>query len=490
MFYTFFLFALLFFAFKYVKKLGIPSLNSWTLPFAFLLKVIVGFVFLYIYTDIYGKGTLSADAGVFMAESEILNAVFYTSPLDYLKLLTGLGNQQELMFTYLQETSHWDAGAQTLINDNRNIVRVHSLFHFFSFGNTANHIIAMCFISTIALKQLFLTIKEWTLLSNRVLFLLLLLFPSLLFWSSGILKEPFMFLGLSLLLRGLFDKAISYKQKWIFSLLGICLLIGFKPYVLFAMLPALVFYIVYQYFTKKRIIASLLILFSLGIASLFIFSEQRGKIVHILSRKQFDFKNVGKGGVHAMADSNFYFFRQDQIGDLLIDGDSVSVSKEINALVLQHGGMKKPIPITLQPSEEKWFIYFQNLQSDGFIEVTLIDDSFGQLLKNIPEALINSLLRPFINDPGGWLKYPAIIETLLLFVFLFYAIRKRRKLSKNQKALIIGIVLSILTLSLLIGWVTPVLGAIVRYRIPAYLGILVIAVLVINDGGVENRDLR
>jgi len=490
MFYTFFLFALLFFAFKYVKKLNVTSLNSWILPLAFSLKVLVGFVFLYIYTDIYGKGTLSADAGVFMAESEILNAVFYTSPLDYLKLMSGLGNQQELMLTYLQDTSHWDAGAQTLINDNRNIVRVHSLFHFISFGNTANHIIAMCFISTIALKQLFLTLKEWTLLSNRILFLSFLLLPSLLFWSSGILKEPFMFLGLSLLLRGLFDKTISTKKNWSYTLLGILLLIGFKPYVLFAMIPGLVFYILYNYLTKKRIIASLLILFSLGIVSLFIFSKQRDKIIHVLSRKQFDFKNVGKGGVHAMADSNFYFFRQDQIADLIIEGDSVSLSKEINALVLQHGGMKKPIPITLQPSGEKWFIYFQNLQSDGFIEVTLINDSFTQLLKNIPEALMNSLLRPFISDPGGWLKYPAMIETLLLFVFLISAIVKRRKLSKNQKALIIGIILSIVTLSLLIGWVTPVLGAIVRYRIPTYLGILVIAVLVINDGGDEKRDLR
>ncbi len=479
MIYTFFLFVLLFFSFKYVKNLKAYSLNEWAFSFAFLVKVIAGFIFLYIYTDIYGNGSLSADASVFMTESKILNDVFFVSPFDYFRLLFGLGNQEELMFTYLQDTSHWDAGAQTLINDNRNIVRVHSLFHFFSFNNTANHIIAMCFVSTVAVKQFYLALKDKTLLSNTTIFLLILLFPSTLFWTSGILKEPFMFLGLGLLVRGLcYDSSV--KKKWLFAIIGLFILIGFKPYVLIAIIPAGLFLFLFKYVTKRKIIASLILLMGILLIAVSLFSGQRKKTVHLLSRKQFDFKNVGKGGLHALTDSTFYFFRQNQIKNLKIEGDSVLITKEMDALILKHGSMEKPIPIHLKPTGEKWFVYFKNLQSDGFIEVTLINDSFGQLMKNIPEALINSLFRPFISDPGGWLKYPAMIETLLLFLFLIYAIINKRVLSKNKIALIVALVLFVLTLSLLIGWVTPVLGAIVRYRIPVYIALLVIAVMVIQ----------
>lgn len=462
-----------------MKNLKAYSLNEWAFSFAFLVKVIAGFIFLYIYTDIYGNGSLSADASVFMTESKILNDVFFVSPFDYFRLLFGLGNQEELMFTYLQDTSHWDAGAQTLINDNRNIVRVHSLFHFFSFNNTANHIIAMCFVSTVAVKQFYLALKDKTLLSNTTIFLLILLFPSTLFWTSGILKEPFMFLGLGLLVRGLcYDSSV--KKKWLFAIIGLFILIGFKPYVLIAIIPAGLFLFLFKYVTKRKIIASLILLMGILLIAVSLFSGQRKKTVHLLSRKQFDFKNVGKGGLHALTDSTFYFFRQNQIKNLKIEGDSVLITKEMDALILKHGSMEKPIPIHLKPTGEKWFVYFKNLQSDGFIEVTLINDSFGQLMKNIPEALINSLFRPFISDPGGWLKYPAMIETLLLFLFLIYAIINKRVLSKNKIALIVALVLFVLTLSLLIGWVTPVLGAIVRYRIPVYIALLVIAVMVIQ----------
>src|SRR5690606_17670490 len=104
---------------------------------------------------------------------------------------------------------------------------------------------------------------------------------------------------------------------------------------------------------------------------------------------------------------------------------------------------------------------FKNRRSDGYIGVTLINNSFTQLLKNIPEALSNVLLRPFINDPGSWLKYPAILELILLYLFIIYAFLHRKKLTSNEVGLLIAAIIFIIGLSLIIGWVTPVLGAIV-----------------------------
>ena len=147
----------------------------WLLPCGFLIKVAVGLYFLYIYTQVYGKGTLSADAGAFMSESKILNQVFYNSPLDYFKLLSGIGNNHELVLKHLSETSHWDAGAQAFISDNRNVIRVHSIIHFISLGNPTIHVIIMNFISILAIKQLFLTVKAKTQIKSILIFTSLIL---------------------------------------------------------------------------------------------------------------------------------------------------------------------------------------------------------------------------------------------------------------------------------------------------------------------------
>ena len=113
----------------------IESLSAWTSALTFSLKFGAGLIFLFIYTKYYGHGSLSADAGDFMSESKVLNDVFKQSPSDYFKLLFGWGDQSELIANYLSETKHWDAGAQSLLNDNRFLLKIHSLIHFFSFRN-------------------------------------------------------------------------------------------------------------------------------------------------------------------------------------------------------------------------------------------------------------------------------------------------------------------------------------------------------------------
>jgi hypothetical protein len=54
------------------------------------------------------------------------------------------------------------------------------------------------------------------------------------------------------------------------------------------------------------------------------------------------------------------------------------------------------------------------------------------LNKNIPEAFINALFRPFITDSNSKLKYPAIIEILSVFSFIFISFYYRRTLSKED----------------------------------------------------------
>lgn len=479
MWVTITLIVLLFAALRYLRVFQSHDLNPWSLPVGFVIKVLVGFYFLYVYTKIYGNGSLSADAGAFMRESAILNNVFYTSPIDYFKLLFGIGDSEFLVLKYLGDTSHWDAGAQSIISDNRNILRVHSVIQFISRGHASVHVVIFSFISTIGIKLIYEAISIKSLVRKDIIFWSLLLLPSALFWTSGILKESILFLGIGFFLKGLFLQTNSWK-RWFIFVLGILLIFNFKPYVLFCAIPAILFFIIYRSLPKYRLIGALLLL---SIVSALLFGTSpfvRNKTAEIFSRKQYDFVNVGQGGLHAYSDSCFYFFEANQIPYLVIEGDSVSIDRTMHAKIIKPGSIDEAQPIVLQPTEEKWFIYFRNDRSDGFIQTTPIDNSFTQLILNIPQALKNSLLRPFVNDPGSWLKFPATLEVILLFGFLIYALIKRRNLDSSDQGLLWAFGIFVFCLSLTIGWVTPVLGAIVRYRIPSFIAILVIGLILIQ----------
>jgi hypothetical protein len=315
--------------------------------------------------------------------------------------------------------------------------------------------------------------------TDTKLFWLLFFIPSFLFWTAGILKEPMMILGFALFTRAILDD-LSRRKRITLLLFGLILLIGYKPYVLLSIIPAAAFYGIFRLLPKFRILGALLIIGAITSLALVIFPETRQDATHVISRKQFDFNNVAHGGLHAYADTCFYFFEPSQFNDLIIEGDSVSVRRKMTGAILKHGEIDSPRPVELDSTGQKWYIYYMNRQCYGYIDMTLIDDSFPQLIKNIPEALQNSMIRPFITDRGSWLKYPAVIEVWLLYLFLIYAIIKRRKLTIDQKGMIASITVFILTLSLIIGWITPVLGAITRYRIPAVIGIAVIGLIIID----------
>lgn len=433
----------------------------------------MAFCFLFLYTEVLGHGTLSEDAGVFMRESQMLHKVYWESPEVYFKFLTGIGETQPLIEEYLPKTTHWDVGAQSLINDNKNILRAHSLIHFISYNSEIIHALICCMIGLIGVKQLYVTVQPMVKAPKAIVFWSLLLLPSMFFWTSSILKEPFMILGFGLLIRGIFSSD-SIGEKLFFGILGGLVLLGFKPYVLFMMIPMLLFFGLIYILPKFKIAGSLLILLGLLSLSMSLFPEKRAKAIHTISRKQFDFVQVGRGGLHVYADSVFYYFKTDQISALNRDHDTVWLKHDIDASILKLGEISDPVPVHLKADGTKWITYFENTQSGGFISVTPINNSFAQLFMNIPEALYHALFRPLPGDPGGMLNWVAFLETLLLFGALIGVIIQRKKLTQQERIRIVGLLLFATLLALIIGWTTPVLGAIARYRIPVYLALLIV----------------
>lgn len=477
--YILFIFILFFLLFRYVPGLQIKELSKWTMPLAFTLKVFVGLYFLFIYSAYYGEGELTADAGKFMKESKMLQEVFFQSKSAYFKFLLGINNDPQLIHQYLSETTHWDPGSQSIISDNRNILRIHSIIHFFSFNRPTIHMIIMCFFSMLGIKHLFYIFRKYSKWKDSIIFLSILLIPSLLFWSSSILKEPMMILGFALFTRAILLRD-SRRKRLTYVIIGLLLMIAFKSYVLIALIPAIFAVELYRILPRFKLVGSLGISMILLTLFLSIFGKTRDDLVQRMSRKQYDFISVAKGGIHAYADSLFYYFDADQFQYLTIANDSVKVNKDLTAETLRLGDVTNPGKIHLKASDKKWRIYFMNERCDGYLELDPINNSFSQLLKNIPQALINALIRPFPTDPGSWLKYPAILEIWIVWTLLLTALIKYRQSIADHKKIIYGAFIFIFTLALIIGWVTPVLGAIVRYRIPILITFVFVASMLIK----------
>ncbi len=465
------------------------GLHPWILPTAYALKCGVGILFLQIYIFQHENPELKNDAGAFYHEAQILNAVYSESPSDYFKLLSSIGATEALSEKYLGETNHWDSGKQAVFHDNRNIIRVHALISFISFGSIAVHMLIFSLVSLIGTFLLFLALKRHSALKPWVIIALLTLLPNILFWSSGLLKEPIIIFGIGSLAFGLVGKTKKdapllglrrRNKRILFILLGLIALLLFKPYIFIILLAAGLVYLIYSIAPKYKILSALGISTALGLIVLFSFPSILKTATHFMSRKQFDFSNVGRGGLHVRSepDSCYYYFTLEQFSNLTIEGDSVWLKNEIDACKVTHGDLIPPIPIHLTPNQHAWRVHFDHPKANSFIEITPINDKPIRLLTSAPGALFNAFIRPLPNDPGGNLKYLAFFETLVLFVLIAWTLFQRRKITTKERGFVISAIVFCILLALLIGWTTPVLGAIHRYRLPIQLAMLCCIIVV------------
>lgn len=459
----------------FLWKQKTDGLARYDLLLAWAAKYLAACVFLLVYTNYYGTGTLTADPQAFMHESTILRNVARESFGDYLRFLFGM-ETPEMVQHYLSETTHWSSGDLTLINDSRNVVRVNSILRFFSGGSNYLHVLVFSFLSTLGLRELYNAFRGSVAFSKRVFWFALVLLPSMIFWTGSILKEPLLIIGLCLVLNAVFGKLSAVSRAWRWAL-GLLLLLLFKPYVLACLVPALAVYYTAKWLFGGKAHWSLLTIAGLSVVALLLFPAQRKQAVFYLTRKQFDFVNIGNGGLHAYADTCFFYFTPAQFRYLEVKDTSVYLKRPLHAKRVQLGKAHPFEDVVLQPNEKPWFAYYMTEGCPSMVEVTMIRNSGWQLLRNTPEAFVNAAFRPVFGDPGGWLKYFAIAETLLLMGWTLFTFRYWRGANRETRLTVVTLLVFAAVLLVLIGWITPVLGAIVRYRIPAYLAILLASLL-------------
>ncbi len=109
---------------------------------------------------------------------------------------------------------------------------------------------------------------------------------------------------------------------------------------------------------------------------------------------------------------------------------------------------------------------FVSLVGNSSVPMKKLEPTFYSFIKNIPQAISLSILRPYLSDVRHILSLAAATETdVLLFLFFIFLFWKKRN-KKQVQSLIFIYFCIFLSFSVLItiGYVVNNLGAIVRYR--------------------------
>lgn len=474
----FFFLLVLFYFLKWGKKHWQVD-NQWLIPVLFLGKCGFALFFLYIYTYHYGGGELTADAARFFHESKVFFNLFFEHPEMYFKFLLGLENDALVVDQYMPELSHWNASSRTLPNDSRNVIRINSLLHFVSNGEILVHFLIFSFVSFLAALDLSMFVRRVSNVPLPIVLVFLTLMPSIAFWSSSIIKEPLMLAGLFFLIRGVFDQHISTKGKVLRWVIGLVLMWLFKPYILFLLLPVLLYYLFIARFfsTWMGLLSSATLTIILGIGLL----AALGKLddgVHIVSRQQHDFMNVRDGGLYLIKDSSYqYYIYFENRDNFLIQGSTAQLLKPTGALIVHNTDYSDRVPYTLDSVGHVYDVFLRLTQAGSGIDVTRINDSGWTMVKMIPEVLVNTVVRPWPWDKGSWLIIPAFIENVIVIFLVLLSFVFRRSLNGIEKQWVLTLMLFSLGVFCVVGWTTPVLGAIVRYKIPATAALVIVSLI-------------
>ena len=209
------------------------SVSTKTFSVIFLLKLLAGFALFLIYTRFYPDRKF-ADIFRYYDDSKIMFDAFRDKPYDFFRMVTGFHAADNNLKPYYDSMLNW-YNSEMIFNDSRTMIRLNALMRFFSLNAYYPHAIFMCFLSFVGLTGLFKVFSSEIKNKTRELIFGVYLLPSVMLWSSGVIKEAFLLFSIGMLLYYL--KKISTNDgrnaKNIFALFffSFCVL-NIKSYIL------------------------------------------------------------------------------------------------------------------------------------------------------------------------------------------------------------------------------------------------------------------
>lgn len=453
---------------------------------AFLLKILFGFLIVVIYTKVYPDRS-TADIFKYYDDAKVIYEAFENSPGDYIKMVSGIGNDSPHFDSlYYSKMNHWyrhyDFGTY---NDNHTIIRFNAIAMLITGGSYYGNLVIMNFISFIGLWFIFATLVPYFPKKSSLIFAAVFLIPSVLFWGSGILKESLVLFTTGLFLY-VFIRLVVHKTQKILNLIILIICTGLfylnKSYLLFFLLPCLISFAINERKKITRPALTYLLTFTVSISVTILFSPlvNNKSFMEIFSQKQRDFINISKGGVFIQ--NNQYFVRLDPDKKQYLDtlGNNLyKIKTGSSYMYWKNENLDDTLRTNYSTDTMTYQLVWDLPLAGSRIEIPRLQPSFSSLILNSPMALFTGLFKPSAFSAHSLLERIGGIENLFLLIIIGLSLYwSGNTLHKNWLWFCIFLCLGLFTL---IGFTTPIAGAIVRYKVPALPFLLMIAVNIFNE---------
>lgn len=398
---------------------AVPGLPVRWVGGLFVLKVLAGTALWAVYTWVYTERQY-ADVFKYFDDSAVMFDALRHAPEDFLRMLFSVGNDNAYFDErYYKVMNHWYREYESnLANDAHTIIRFNAVLRLVSFGEFHVHTVCAAFVALTGMVALYRAFVDLLPGRERALAIAVFLLPSVLFWASGVIKESLLFFGLGLLLWAYFELLWGRVRPWGLLLLAGAgvLLFHLKFYVIASLLPALCMLLLARLSPRTPV--------ALRTAVVLLTFAALGLHLH-----------------HLLPGFN----------------------------VLETIAVKQRDFIGLaQATDPGSFVMPERLQPNAW--------SFVQ---QAPHALYVTLLGPLFHGRGA-LGLAAAAENLALLAALLLLLRHRLPWRRVDRDVLLAVLVFVVLLALVIGWTTPVMGAVVRYRTPL-LPFLPIAALLVMD---------
>lgn len=318
-----------------------------------------------------------------------------TNPKEYLTNLFHTGYANGYDGVVQTQNSYWNDLKTNLI------IKLVSVFDIFTGGRYYSNVVLYNFLIFFGHIGLYRVFKSVYAAPKWLLIAVVFLFPSLLFYGSTIHKEGLMLAAMGVIIYNVYQLLQQSSFNWLrlfYMLCAFVMVFLFRNFIAFAMLPALVAWII-----ACKTKAPPFITFA---------------------------------GVYLTAAVLFFNIHRVLPG---VNMPAYMVQKQSDFFALEKGNTT--------------------------IQLNRLEPFAGSYIKNAPQSLQHSLLRPFITDISlSKLLLPLSIELLFYeLLIILYCLFKKEKLLLSDPFVLFSICLG-LSVCLIIGYTVPVIGAIVRYR--------------------------
>jgi len=400
-----------------------PGIVPYLFVFLFLLKAAAGIFAGELYLKKYDGG----DSFSFFKESKVITASAHENAIDFILMTTGFADEKEFFSAYGTVRS-WD-NQDVVYNDNKTIIRINAVIGLFSMGIYNVHVVFFAFISMMGLMAIYKGIRTLTDKNPYLILAAVFLVPGVVFWLSMASKESILVFAMGMMFYHcvrLLTVSNSFGNIAGMFLAGF-LFIHIKAYLLVLITPCLLAF-TWVAVTDNRM------------------AVLKYTVVYLIMGIIFF-------NIHYLLDG--------------FDPVNIIFMKRMNFEAFVDafpGGM------------------------NSYIELPVIDSSWQSMLLSGPIAAFAVLTRPYIWESESLLITFAAIENILLIVIIVSGlIYFNAAAYKKNVNLIMFSVCFVISVYILIGLTSPVMGAMVRYKVPVLPFLCIIPILLSGPPVKKNK---